>query len=366
MKKVLFLFQLPPPVHGASVVNQTIKDSQIFNDNFNAYYFNISPAKEISDLGKLNLEKILSTFSILVRVIFTYIKFRPDLVYLTLSPHGAAFYKDGLIALLIKLMRGRCVFHMHGKGISREAEKSKVKKWLYRLVFRGVDVIHLSPNLFNDIESVRDKKKSIYAVANGVEPIKPEQFKSKDEKITFLYLSNLIRSKGADVLVKATTLIPEGYQEKFQVKIIGKKSDQKYLTEIESIIKKHSHNNIHILGPRYDDDKLKELTSSHVFVLPTRFKNECFPLSILEAMSAGLAVISTNEGAITDIVETEVNGDIIPDCTPNSLAKVMIKYIEDRQYSESCSKKSLEKFNREYTIKIFENNMISTLTALAK
>ncbi|VVO95846.1 D-inositol-3-phosphate glycosyltransferase [Pseudomonas fluorescens] len=365
-QKILFLLQLPPPIHGASVVNKSIQDSFLINNALNARFVNISPAKDLSDIGKLSIGKLFTFFRIYLSAISAFFQLKPNLVYLTLSPHGLAFYKDGLIAITMKLLGGKLVFHLHGKGIRKETSKSWLKKNLYRWVFNKVDIIHLAESLFPDVEDIRDHSKSIIAIANGVDPIDETNFSPKDEIFTFIYLSNLKPSKGADLIVRAATLIPAKYQSCFQVKIVGKPSVAAYLTEIERLVIKNPFGNIEILGPLYGLEKIKQLTSSNVFILPTRFKNECFPLSILEAMASGLAVISTNEGAIPDIIETGVTGEIITDCTPEVLAQAMTKHITDQNYSALCSKHSREQFNLKYTSKIFEEKLASTLQALAK
>lgn len=362
MKKILFLIQLPPPIHGASVVNKSIQDSELINQEFNTQYLNISPAKDLSDIGKLSFRKVFSFLKIYLSSVIIFFKFKPDLIYLTLSPHGLAFYKDGLIAVSLKTLGGKLVFHMHGKGIRNESINSWIKKNLYRLIFKGAHIIHLAESLFYDVEDVRDKSKTLTAVANGISLFDKELFNDKPDKFTFIYLSNLVRLKGADVLVRASGLIPAEHQNKFQLKIIGRKSNAQYAAEIERIIEKNPYNNIKLLGPKYGNEKNRELVSSHVFVLPT--KNECFPLSILEAMAAGLAVISTNEGAISEIIEAGVTGEVIENCTPEALAAVMIKHIKNPAYSTLCANASKAKFEALYTKDVFERNLTSTLKLL--
>lgn len=360
-KKILFLAQLPPPLHGASAVNKSIQDSHFINAAFTTKYINISPAKDISDIGKFRITKLFDSLAITLKSISEFLKTKPDLIYLTLSPYGLAFYKDGLLAIILKLLGGKLVFHMHGKGIQNEAKKSWLKKTIYRSVFKDVDVIHLAESLFYDIEYVRDKAKSITAIANGIAPLDKNSTAPKSETFTFVYLSNLIRSKGADILVRAAGMIPAEYQGRFQVKIIGKPSDTQYAAEIERIIAENPYNNIKLLGPKYGQEKIKELTSSHVFVLPTRFKNECFPLSILEAMAAELAVISTNEGAIAEIVDQGESGEVLIDATPNALAEVMIKHVMDPKYSMNCAKSGLQKYLTNYKQEDFEKNLCLAL-----
>lgn len=358
-KKILFFLQLPPPVHGASVINMSIRESKLINKMFSAYFVDISSARKVDDIGKFDFKKIVSVIVIFYYALTSFKRLKPDLIYLTLSPHGIALYKDGILAILIKLMGGKIIFHLHGKGIKSEAGRSKIKAFFYRLVFKNADVIHLSTSLYEDIDGVRDRSKNIYAVANGISPLVTDSVGGPKKPLRFIYLSSLIRSKGADVLVKAAAILSKKYKGQFYIKIIGKARDKNYLAEIEEVIKNNSLINISMLGPLYGAEKIRELFDSQVFVLPT--KNDCFPVSILEAMSAGLSVISTDEGAITDIITDGVNGNIIKKLSPESLARVMEIYILDPVYAKNCSKRNIEKFRDEYTSEAFERSLCRVL-----
>lgn len=364
MNKILFLVQLPPPIHGASAVNKSIQQSKLINKNYSTCFLNISPAKDLADIGKSSPIKILKIVGIFFRTLMSFHRFKPDLIYITLSPHGLAFYKDGLIALALKAMGGKLVFHLHGKGVAKEANKSWLSKKIYRLVFNNVDIIHLSEKLFSDLDDVRDKSTSITAVPNGIdEPIivKPAY---QNSIVTFVYLSNLIRAKGADILIRAASLISDDLSSRYQVKIIGKQSSAIYAEELNNLITPNLAHRVHIIGPKYGADKFVELGSSHIFVLPT--KNDCFPLAILEAMATGLAVISTNEGAITEIVDHGITGDILPDTSPEALAEAMTKHIKDRDYSIACAQHGKEKFLKLYTTQHFEHKLCAALESLLK
>lgn len=359
MNRILFLVQLPPPVHGAAAVNKSIMVSKAVNSAFETLFIDISPAKDMADIGSFSISKLLATLFIIFRTLYGYLKFKPNLVYLTLSPHGLALYKDGLLAIILKAMGGKLVFHMHGKGIRDESERSRLKKFIYRLIFKNADVIHLAENLFHDVNDVRDKSKSITAISNGIAPFNASPPPANDEIITFIFLSNFMPSKGADILIRAAHLIPEMYQSRFRLKLIGSPNDQNHYSEILKLVDESTHGNIQLHGAMYGNKKFEALRSSQVFVLPTR--NECFPLSILEAMSAGLAVISTHEGAIPDIVETGVTGELIEHCTPEKLAEKMLIYIADPAYAKKCGGQGFEKFKKQYTIDKFEEALVSVL-----
>lgn len=169
MIKVLFLVQLPPPVHGASMVNKYIQDSHYVNSKIESKYINISPSYNLSDLGKLSIKKVVLALSIYKECIIQYIRFKPDTVYITLSPHGMGFWKDALILQILKMLGAKAIIHLHGKGIDNEVSKSRVKRLFYKTIFKKTDVIHLSKSLFYDVGKVFDKKQSLLAVNNGVD-----------------------------------------------------------------------------------------------------------------------------------------------------------------------------------------------------
>jgi glycosyltransferase involved in cell wall biosynthesis len=289
-------------------------------------------------------------------------KENPKLVYLTLSPHGAAFYKDGLLSLMLKIMGAKIVFHIHGKGIEERSRQSFVKKFLYILIFKNVDVIHLSESLFFDLLSVYDPAKQLVALPNSAIMPPNLNVEKNKEVMVFIFLSNLMRTKGADTLINAIKHISPELQCLFKVKIIGKESDNNYTNEIKNLLNTIKYDNVELLGPKYGNEKYVQLLSSDVFILPT--KNECFPISVLEAISCGLPVISTKEGAIPDIIKDGEMGIILDECTPEALARAMVFFINNplkiQEYGAECR----NKFINHYTPDIFEKNFTLLIDAI--
>lgn len=78
------------------------------------------------------------------------------------------------------------------------------------------------------------------------------------------------------------------------------------------------------LSPR-DVDLL--LSRTHIFVLPSFY--EGLPMSILEALSAGIPVIATPLSAIVDVIETERNGLLVPVGDVAALTLALKRLIED-------------------------------------
>ncbi len=76
--------------------------------------------------------------------------------------------------------------------------------------------------------------------------------------------------------------------------------------------------------PSFKEPELLQSLARHtVFALPSLY--EGMPLALLEAMAAGLAVISTTVGAMPDVVDDGVDGLLVPPSDATALAEAMIR-----------------------------------------
>lgn len=355
------LAQLPPPVHGASVMNKAIAESSAIAEAFELDTLNISTAEAISDIGKTSLRKYFKFLKLWLTVIKALMMRPYDLVYLTLSPHGAAFVKDALLALTIRLFGRRRVYHLHGKGIAAEFARGTWKRWLYRQTFTGADVIHLAPSLYRDIEALVPSGR-VQFLGNGVPSQAGETAKSPNPHPHLVYLSNMVPTKGARVLLEAAKLLADRGLV-FELDFAGNwGADPQFEQDFLQFIKAHQlSEKVRYLGPQYGPAKKTLLQKADVFVLPTYFRNECFPLAILEAMSCGLPVVSTFEGAIPDIVRSGETGILVTQQSVVELADALERLIRDESLRLRLSANAKALYEQHYTLQAFEKNFIAVL-----
>ena len=353
--------QLPPPVHGASLVNQNIKNSSKISSVFHCHFVNISLAVNLESIGKGSIIKLVKFISLFFSIFYKLATNKFDAVYITLSPHGGAFYKDSILLLLAKIFCSKRVIHLHGKGIKAEANSSQFKNKLYNFVFNKCSVIHLAESLLFDINFLRGIDK-LYILPNGVPYIYSKNKSHKNPVASLLYISNLVPTKGAFDFIKACKLLLDnGYY--FEANLAGAHSSAEFLNECKKYIDANGLGEaVNLLGPAYGEDKEKLLASADIFILPTYYRNECFPLSILEAMSYGLPVISTNEGAINNIIQDGHNGFIIKKKSPLSLFKAISKLLDNNDVKAEMSTNAKSVFENKYMLNIFEDNFIKIIS----
>ena len=110
-------------------------------------------------------------------------------------------------------------------------------------------------------------------------------------------------------------------------------------------------------GRKYGKEKEDFLRKASMFVFPTFYFNECFPLVILEAMMYGLPVISTDEGGIKDEVADGVNGFVVKTENTYALADAIQLLLEDSKMRNRMGNEGRRIFLEKFTMRQFEYNM---------
>ncbi len=103
---------------------------------------------------------------------------------------------------------------------------------------------------------------------------------------------------------------------------------------------------ISFLGVRRDISEILSITD--VFVLPSLW--EGLPLTLLEAMAAGVPVIATNVGSNPEIVADGVNGFIIPPKDSQTLAQRIKELLADPKNAGRMGAQGQKTISKSFTI----------------
>ena len=359
--RILFLLHLPPPIHGSSVIGAQIKDSQIINNSFRCNYINIGTSKSINEIGKNPSAKVFRYLNILKQILQNLISFKPQLCYIALTAKGAAFYKDAMVIILVKLFRKKLVYHFHNKGVSDRQEKF-IDNLLYKIVFRNAGVILLSKYLYSDIKKYVPEERVHYC-PNGIPDITNSLLKVLQPRqiVEILFLSNLIESKGVFVLLEAFKLL-ESAKLPYHCTIVGGVGDISAQQLEARILELGLSDKIGYLGTKYGEEKDKIFSSTNIFVLPTYYYYECFPLVLLESMRSSIPVVSTFEGGIPDVVEDGKTGFLVPQKDSHALAQKLEILINNPELRQQMGIAGRKRYAEYFTLEHFENNLKTILT----
>ena len=114
------------------------------------------------------------------------------------------------------------------------------------------------------------------------------------------------------------------------------------------------------VGPQYGADKERYFHEATVFVQPTF--EDCFPLTILEAMAHGLPIVSTDEGAIPDMVIDGETGFVCPRKKVEPLVNSIEKLLVDKELCKQMGEKVRLRYKEKYTMEVFEKKFLDILS----
>ena len=224
--------------------------------------------------------------------------------------HGSSynsFYRKYFLYQLIKFFGNKVIYHIHGAEFHEfyRNETKKGKRKISNLINNVDCVICLSiqwKQFF--IENFETKK--IEILPNIVTNPTIKSVSKSKETFNFLFLGFISERKGVWLLLKVIEELKLKLKGKFVFYIGGNGEVEKLKQEIKA---KKLEGIVEFIGWISDDNKLFHLNNADAFILPSY--NEGLPISILEAMTYGLPIISTNVGGISEVLKDGVNGYLV-------------------------------------------------------
>ena len=268
----------------------------------------------------------------LMRGLLTYIFFLPTcaIVHIHTSEPPSALRKS-MFMLLAKLFRKKTIVHFH--SFSPETTINGKLKKVYHYLFTNADVVIVLSELWkkyvNDTFELGDKVRVVYNPCTA--DISTQKY---DKKKQILYAGTVNARKGYGDMIKAFAKIASDFPD-WQIVFAGN-------GEVEQGMKLASESGIKsqtvFLGWVSGVTKDKAFKEATIFCLPSYA--EGFPMSVLDAWSYGLPVITTPVGGIPDVAQDDTNMLLFNPGDVNMLAKQMKRMIVDNSLRDKISKQS--------------------------
>jgi glycosyltransferase involved in cell wall biosynthesis len=297
-------------------------------------------------------------------------KFRPDII------HSHTFFGVGWEAvahaklLKIPLIGTHHTFYDHYlKHVKLDYSWAKKLSWRVTVAYYNLCDSIISPSraLGKELNS-RGLKKNIEFIPNSINELFFKPMPSAGEKKELarklglnrpvvVYMGRVSYEKNIDQVLKAFAIFSKRIPEAILM-IIGDGPEKKNLEELAKRLCIESKTKF--TGFLNGQELLKAMQASDIFV--TASKSENMPLSVLEAMAAGLPVVAAAEKGLPEIVKDGVNGFLVEADRPDLMAhklyklasqpKLMLKFgmasqTEARQYSkEAVTQKLVNSYNQ--------------------
>lgn len=313
MSRVLVISQLPPPIHGSTVMTKSFL--QVLDDLGHEWRLvDRRFSASVADVGKFSIRKCVSGVSMPPRLMSQLIRFRPRTVVFFVTNRKFSFVVDWALSEVLRRFPIRRINYLHTVGFEAIAASNSVFAWMTHRLLGSADwTVCLGPSLASDITSWVDESR-IKFIENTVSDL-PRELGTRDpiNPPLVLYLSNLIPEKGAgtfvDVAITLAAQVPEA-----QFIVAGATADQAFTDSLTKKIELAGlTDRIELPGAITDQfEKWRLLRDASVLVFPSVYPFEAQPLTILEALSVGTPVVAFDVGGVRDILRHGEDGCLLP------------------------------------------------------
>ena len=308
---------IPPKGGIAQVINAYSEFYPVFN--------HIKTTVCSSKLDNL-LIFIIAIFKLLYFCIFKKIK----IVHI----HGASynsFWRKYIFIHLSKFLRKKVIYHIHGAEFKNFFETHPIS---VNHVFKKVDTVIALSSSWKSFFKYRIKHPDVKIVENVV--VLPTVKKiTSDNFVHFLFLGELGHRKGIYDIIDAIYNIRESLNccAKFHIGGNGE------IDKVKRRISELGLDDIIIFeGWVSGEKKINLLNLADVYILPSY--NEGLPISILEAMSYRLPIISTPVGGIPEILIQNDNGILIEPGDKRAIGEAILRMIDDMVFRHKAGESS--------------------------
>lgn len=355
-EKILIIGQLPPPYHGSNVMAKAMF-SALNTKDYQVNFVDKSFSKSIETTGKPSLRKILRVPLLAIEILIACLFKRPAMCIYFIAVGKSAFLVDVFLLLLLRLCRLPYILRFGGKGYYKLQNEGFIwKLFVSSALSNALGGIVLGETMKWDVNLFIPDTRLVY-VPNGIENHPIVSRNTRNNKIQILFLSNLIPSKGPLELLKAAKIMVQK-QNKFRFILAGADASQMFTKQLRSYIADNGLDEyVTMPGRVHGEEKNKVFSESDIFVFPSYFKREVFGTVNVEAMSWGLPVISSNEGAIPEIVQDGITGFIVDPKSPEEIADKILTLVNNPDLRKKMGMKGREEFESKYTLEAFAKNL---------
>jgi glycosyltransferase involved in cell wall biosynthesis len=359
-RRLIVVGPLPPPVHGVTVSTSLVLANPDLRDRFEVQHIDTSDHRSVANLGTWDLTNMRHGLTHLG----AFLRCLPGpsgTVYLPLSQNAAAFFRDSLFIHSAALFGWRVAAHLRGGEFPAfyESQGLGFRAWMRFTLSRLSALAVMGTSLRGHFDGLVPPER-IAVVRNGTPDLRPDGMPRSPG--TVLFLSNLRRRKGIYESVEAARLVLERHPSaRFQ--FAGTWEDETVERTLTERCR-HFGDRIRFLPPVQGERKRRLLLSSSIFLFPP-VEPEGHPRVVLEAMSAGLPVVTTDRGAIAETVKDGEAGFVLRDPVPEELADRTCLLLEDAALRERMSEAARRRYLDEFTQEHADRSLAEWLEGLA-
>jgi len=239
--------------------------------------------------------------------------------------------------------------------------RSRIIKYVSKMIVKKADYIRIiSPFLYEPLDRFEIDRKKIFIVPPRCDSklFNKKRFDGKfyskidKSKKNILFIGNLTKAKGIDILLNAFSLILKK-DNNIDLLIVGSGEEDENLQR--QTISLGISKNVKFLGRIPNNEIPIVMNSVDVFVLPSI--EEGMGRVLLESMAMELPVIASNVGGIPLLIEHNIDGLLFEVGNIKELSEYILNLLSDEELKNrltlNANKKFIENYEYEVSMKMF-------------
>lgn len=279
----------------------------------------------------------------LIRFVFLFIENGFNVIHLNPSFNLRSLLKESFLVLLCCLFgySGKILLYFHGWDIDlfERIFSNSILRYLLRQLLCRAGIITVLSREYADLLlrlGVPGYKLKVVSTMFDASEL-PDEDPKVSKRFYILFLSRIVRKKGVYELVAAFAELSTRHHG-LKLILAG---DGEARNDLQAKVGSEKLENIIFTGFITGKEKYRAFAECGIFVLPTHFSEGC-PVSLLEAMGAGLVPVVPLAGGIKDIVEPDRTALILDHVTVRDIVANIEKLLADERLWRNLSSKSKE------------------------
>jgi glycosyltransferase involved in cell wall biosynthesis len=306
---------------------------------------------QAEDFGKFG--KAFLALTAIWRFVFDCLFKKADLVYVHLGSN-ASLYRESLFIVLAKLLGKKVIAHFHAGDIDNyyPFQSKAGQKFIRRAMTLSDSLLAVSQESARQLREITGQH-NISIIPNAIDTSSFAGARNKTADggpVRLLFVGATGKLKGEKDLIRALAILRAG-RPNVKVSFLGYGAENLKAVCEESGIGDY----VEYLGAVSMTDRIGFFRKADIFVLPTYA--EAMPMSVIEAMAAGLAVVTTPVGGIPELIEDGKTGLLFPPGDAGALAEKISFLLNNPAARIEIGKKARQKARREMDFHVYVNKL---------
>jgi glycosyltransferase involved in cell wall biosynthesis len=359
--------QTPPPWHGQAVATQILFDHDW--PDFDVDFIRMDYSEDMDEVGRFHIRKLWRLFR-LIRETRRVLSAKPGstLLYPPASAKWIPFLRDVVFLAAVRPKAAQTIFIFHASGLAAFTRENALSNRLAEIAYGGADMAL----------EVAEEKVSPHEVFNakghlwcpcGIEaPPMERPPRTPGEPTKVLFVGSLQEGKGVlEILKTADVLRKSGHGERFRFDIVGRWMNDDFKRQAMDLHRRlELGDSVRFPGQLTGGEKWRAYHEADVFFFPSHYISEASPLVLMEALAAGLPIITTAWNGIPALMRGCPTATLLPIKSPEAFADALQKLALDPHAADEIAAKSRRFYEENFLPERFVERVtgaIRTVTA---